>query len=245
MTMKRFDFILFLVLAFAGKAFAQTDSTSMPKEKPNTFWSEYVLYNGDTIPLSYLTEVVVLERPTFETNEERRAYFRLRRKVLKVYPYAVIASEKLTEVTEATADLKKKRKVRKYSKKIEKYLREEFEAELKKLTRTEGMILIKLIYRQTGYTTWDLIKDYRGGINAVFYQTMAKFYDADLKATYDPFTVEEDAMIETILQRAFIAGELQHQETPVNFSDFRTNSNMLDKVREKANEEEEQENEKE
>lgn len=234
MGMRQLFTFIFVGLTAMG-LYAQTDSLSVDAAndslkqdtgKVDYYLSEYVIYNGDTIPLTYLNEVVVMERPTFSTNDERRAYFRLRRKVFKVYPYALIASQKLTEVQEQTADLKRKRKKRKFTREIERYLREEFEAELRKLTRSEGKILIKLIYRQTGYTTWDLISEYRGGLNALIYQTTAKFYDADLKATYDPFTVEEDATVEMILQRAFIAGELENQRTPINFSSFRTNSNI-------------------
>lgn len=192
-----------------------------------TYYSDYVVYNGDTIPLSYLDEVVLVERPKFSSNEDRRAYFRLRRKVFKVYKYALVASQKLTEMEEQTEGLKRRRQKRKYTREVERYMREEFEAELRKLTRSEGKILIKLIYRQTGYTTHELIKEYRGGINAFIYQTTAGFYDADLKATYDPFTQQEDATIEMILQRAFAAGDLEKQKTPVNFSSDRTNNNVL------------------
>ena len=91
-------------------------------------------------------------------------------------------------------------------------MEQEFEAELRRLTRSEGRILIKLIHRETGETTHELIKKLRSGWRAFVYQTTAKLFDLDLKITYNPTDVEEDALIEGILLRAFADGILLSTE---------------------------------
>ncbi len=196
--MKKICFILFIILSGCC-AFAQ---------QPDGYLSNYVVVDGDTIPLTFLHEIIVRDTLAPRTIEEKRAYYRLRRKVLKVYPYVKIATERLTVIEQEYGSIKKKRKKKKYSKEVEKYIRDEFEVELRKLTRSEGRILIKLLYRNTGMTAYDLMKDYRGWLRANFYQGIAKWYDADMKATYRPDLVYEDAQIEYILKDAFIKGIL-------------------------------------
>jgi hypothetical protein len=91
-------------------------------------------------------------------------------------------------------------------------LEERFEPELRKLTRSEGQILSKLIYRETGQPVYDIIKTYRNGLSARFWSMTAWWYDIDLKRPYDPLNDPEDQLIENILIRKFISGQL----TPAN-----------------------------
>lgn len=156
-----------------------------------------------------LQEVNLVPLPDFQSIDERNAYYLLRRRVLKVYPYAKLARETLDGVDEELEGIRKRRKQKKYAKQVEKDLRLIFEDKLRKLTRSEGKILMKLIHRETGETAYDIAKRMRGGFSAVFYQTIAKIYDSDMKSEYDPDAIDQDAMIENILQRAFAAGVLE------------------------------------
>jgi uncharacterized membrane protein YheB (UPF0754 family) len=106
---------------------------------------------------------------------------------------------------------------RRYAKKIQKYIEDEFSAELKKLTKTEGQILVKLIHRQTGNTTFDLIKELRSGWRAFWYNTTAKMFKINLKEEYHPESLHEDYLIEDILQRAFAANQLVRQESVLDY----------------------------
>ena len=98
----------------------------------------------------------------------------------------------------------------------------EFTEQLKKLSRKQGQILVKLIHRQTGFTTYELIKDYKSGWKAFWSNTTAKVFDINLKTPYSPYEVNEDYLIETILFRAFNSGRLIKQESknPVSYDDL-------------------------
>jgi hypothetical protein len=108
---------------------------------------------------------------------------------------------------------------RKYLKIVENYMENEFTAQLKKLSRKQGQILVKLIHRQTGTTTYDLIKDYKSGWKAFWSNNTARLFDINLKTGYAPYEVNEDYLIETILFRAFNRGRLVKQE-PANPIDY-------------------------
>ena len=95
---------------------------------------------------------------------------------------------------------------------IQKYIEDEFSAELKKLTKTEGQILVKLIHRQTGKTTFQLIKELRSGWRAFWFNNTAKLFDISLKKTFNPIEEKEDYLIEDILQRAFRNEILERQK---------------------------------
>ena len=110
-----------------------------------------------------------------------------------------------------------KEKRKKYIRQVQKYVEEEFTSELKKLTRTEGQILVKLVHRQTGITMFDLIKDYRSGWRAFWYNNTAKLFKISLKKEYDPENDKEDYYIEDILQRSFQNDILEEQSTALDF----------------------------
>lgn len=180
---------------------------------------EYYIIKGDTIPRDFigLEEVIIFKKLKFRSKEDRRRYLILRRKTRKVYPYAKLASERLLALNERLENIDSKRKKKKYTKIIHRYLEDEFSAQLKKLTRTEGQILIKLIHRQTGETAFELVKRLRSGWKAFWYNTTASAFDISLKREFDPRDVEEDYLIEDILQRSFQSGILEAQETALDF----------------------------
>lgn len=202
-----------LLCMMVGVAYAQTnDSIVQYYTKNSKNALNAIIVEGDTIPILILDEVLLVDKPSFNSDEARRRYYILRRKVLKVYPYAVIAGNKLDSLNLTLADINGKRKQKKYIKNFQDYLEGRFEDELKELTRTEGQILSKLISRETGITTYELIDTYRSGWNAFWWNVAAGFYDIDLKIPYDPKSNEEDKLIENILQRSFINGLLEERK---------------------------------
>lgn len=146
----------------------------------------------------------------------------LRNRVYVTYPYAKLASERLTVLNDGMKSLTTNKEKKKYFKIVEDYLNNEFEARLKKLSRKQGQILIKLIHRQTGITTYELVKTLKSGWTAFWSSTTAKMFDLDLKSKYLPYEVNEDYLIETILVRAFESGRLTNQppSNPVNYDDL-------------------------
>ena len=166
--------------------------------------STYFKIEGDSVFKKEidLKEVVVYKPVIFADKQERLDYFVLKRKVLKVYPYAKMASERLAKLNDRLDKIKSKRKKKKYTKMLEKFLQEELTAELRKLTRTEGQILVKLIYRETGITAFSLVRELRNGFRAFTYNTIAKVFKISLKEEYDPLNVREDLFIEDILRNS-------------------------------------------
>lgn len=184
------------------------------KENSDSLTTFYYIIEGDSIPREFidLDEVVLLNKLEFNSKEARRRYLILRRKTRKVYPYAKLASERLTTMTERLKTVQNKRDRRRYTKRIQKYIEEEFSEKLKKLTRTEGQILVKLIHRQTGRTAFDLVKELRTGWRAFWYNTTASLFDISIKEEYKPFDNKEDYLIEDILERSFQSNKLERQE---------------------------------
>jgi hypothetical protein len=212
-------FLKYIVVLFPLVLFSQVNEVEQ-----DTSSYDYLIIKGDSIPRTAidLDEVMLLHKLKFDNREDRIRYLILRRKTLKVYPYAKLAADRLDSLTKHLATLTKNRDKKRYTKRIQKYIEGEFSEELKKMSRTEGQILVKLIHRQTGTTTFDLIKDLRSGWRAFWYNTTASMFDISLKREFDPVNVEEDYLIEDILQRNFQSGRLVRQESaiPFNFYDL-------------------------
>ncbi len=148
-----------------------------------------------------LSEVTVYNEINFKDSDERIKYLILRRKTLKVYPYAVLAAERLNKLNIRLSTLKKRYKRKRYTRIVEKYIQEEFTEELKKLTRSEGQILVKLVHRETGKTTYQLLKELRNGFRAFSYNLVARAFDISLKEKFNPKISREDYFIEDILRK--------------------------------------------
>jgi hypothetical protein len=196
---------------------------------------EYLIIEGDSIPRRSidLQEVMILHKLTFEDKEARIRYLILRRKTLKVYPYAKMAAERLDSMNSRLAALTKNSHKRRYAKQVQKYIEEEFSEELKKMSRTEGQILVKLIHRQTGSTAFDLVKELRNGWRAFWYNTTASLFDISLKREFNPNIEKEDYLIEDILQRSFQSGLLERQESVVKFDFYDLTDKWLHQPKEK------------
>ena len=206
-------YILMVLFGFSG--FSQ----EREEEEQDTVHYKYMVIDGDSIPREAidLEEVILLQRLKFDSYAARKRYLILRKKTRKVYPYAKMASERLLTLNDRLDKIKSKRDQKRYTKIVQDYIEEEFSAELKKLTRTEGQILVKLIHRQTGTTAFDLVKNLKSGWRAFWYNTTASMFDISLKEEYDPTNNQEDYLIEDILQRSFRDGILERQGSALDF----------------------------
>lgn len=190
----------------------------------------YTLTENDTIfnDTIQLEEIVIYKGKL--DPESRKQFELLKSRVYRTYPYAKIASERLTSLNKGMASLKTNKEKRKYFKIVEDYLSNEFEAKLKKLSRKQGQILVKLIHRQTGTSTYDLVKELKSGWSAFWSNTTARMFDINLKTPYSPYQVNEDYLIESILVRAFESGRLIEQR-PAHPVDYENLTNFwLDKA---------------
>ena len=190
----------------------------------------------DTLKMGYqlketdtLSEPIELEEITVYKERldpaAKKEFLLLQNRVYKVYPFAKIAAERLQMLNKNLTNIKGKRERKQYFSMVESYMDNEFKDRLKKLSRKQGQILVKLLYRQTGVTTYDLIKDLKSGWSAFWSNGTARMFDINLKTPYVPYEDNEDFLIETILYRAFNRGRLIKQEaaTPIDYdslSDF-------------------------
>lgn len=153
---------------------------------------------GDTIIVANLKEVVITNnQPQFENRWEEKKYLKLVYNLKKVLPYAKLARQKMDEMNAHFVTLKTEKEKKQYTKQVEQEIRAQFEDQLKNLTITQGRLLIKLIYRETGNTSYELVKEFRGGISAIFWQTLARLFGSNLKSKYEP--EGEDRLIEDII----------------------------------------------
>ncbi|MEW5677209.1 DUF4294 domain-containing protein [Flavobacterium enshiense] len=196
----RISAFLFVVLFFSTALNAQV----VVKDSLETLSDTTIVFNTEMEEM-FITKDKALE-------EEMRKIKILERRVLKVYPYAKMAAENLVILNRNMAKLKTEREKKKYFKIVENYLENEFGERLKKFSRKDGQILIKLINRQTGETTFNLVKDLKSGWKAFWASNTAKLFDLNMKAEYKPFTELEDFYIEGILIKAFSSNKLQKQD---------------------------------
>lgn len=157
-----------------------------------------IIEGDDTLAIIELEEVRIYKRSDFDYLSYKRRDKRLVRNVKKAYPYSKIAGIKLKELDEELAKIQSEAKQKDYIKNAEKEIMDEFEKDLRKLTVTQGIILVKLIDRETGLTSYEVIKDLKGGFSAFFWQGIARIFGNNLKAEYNP--EGEDAKIEDIVR---------------------------------------------
>ncbi|HZK09009.1 MAG TPA: DUF4294 domain-containing protein [Bacteroidales bacterium] len=154
--------------------------------------------DGDTLPYINLSPVEVFDFRIFKTQREVRQNNRLIRNVKRVYPWAKLAGQKLVEYETVLSHVESDREKRQIMKEIEKQIHEEYGGELRKLTISQGKILIKLVDRETGNTSYNLVQDFRGMFVAFFYQSFARIFGYNLKINYEP--EGEDRNIEVIVR---------------------------------------------
>jgi len=186
--MLRLLIILFLIGLSVG-VFAQ----ELPGHKPIVL--EKVIIGKDTLPMIVLEPVDIVER-----RNEIIVPDKLKKYVRTVYPYALRTARILEQIDGELAQMEKNKQKKVYLKSTEKLLRKTFESDIRNLTRNQGKILTKLIYRETGRTVYSLIADYRNGLTAGWWNFAGKFYDQSLKMEFHPESDEEDRIIEQYVQ---------------------------------------------
>ena len=177
-------------------AFAQSSGDTLVKRNKLAFKIGYEIQGTDTLPV-YLLNKYVLTASVTKSEEEKKAYNNLVRWVRKALPYAKLAAFRLQMMEDNLNLLTSEKEKKKYIKECEKAIKSQFMDDLKNMYVEEGKILLKLIHRETGESTWDLMKDYGGTFETLFFQAMAKTYNADMKVTYDPVI---DYQIEEIIK---------------------------------------------
>ena len=171
--------------------------TSAQIEDDELLYIKSEVIDEDTLPYVQLDEFSVIDSPYFKSNRERKKWNKLMRNVIKVYPYAKITKDLLEHYDEELAKIDKESDRKAYMKEAEEVLKNEFKGEIMKMTVSQGKVLVKLIDRETGQTSYELIKEVRSGFTAFMWNSIALLFGNNLKAHYDPL---EDYEIETIVQ---------------------------------------------
>lgn len=184
---KHLAFIIMLLLSWPALAQQQQGFIVMAR-----------IVDGDTIPYIELREVEIFGMPVFRSKSDQRQWEKLVRNVKKVYPYAYLAGVKFREYENLLLNAKSDKERKQYLKQVEKELNEKYADELKSLTYSQGKILLKLLDRQTGNSSYELIRDLKGRFMAFFWQGFARIFGYDLKEKYDPYG--KDAQIEYIVR---------------------------------------------
>lgn len=189
----------FLIFHSASLISQEGDNVVVPNSQVKPVykvWAEVV--NGDTIPSIRLHDVWVYAEYAYKNKKQYEAWTRTKYNVKKVYPYAILAAAKLKEydrILQAMPDEKTKKA---YLKVVDKELRDEFEEPLKDLSVSQGRILLKLIDRESGKTSYEVVKGMRGNFQAFMWQSIARLFGNNMKAEYDP--QGEDIMIERAIK---------------------------------------------
>lgn len=196
--------VILLLLFFVGNA-QQKDLEELKEQ-----YDDYYLITEPNQEIE-LDTLVLFPRPRFKTFYDKRYYLWFKKKTYRAYPYAVLAKEKINFLNDTIQKISSNRKKKRYIKEKQKFFEEQFTDNVKKLTKTEGRILIKLIHRLTGLTVNEHVQDKRGKFKAFWYRFSASFFKIDLDAEYHPEEIMEDYMIESILQQAFTKGDLKRE----------------------------------
>ena len=155
------------------------------------------IYKGDTIPSITLPDVYIFKPLKFRNDKERKEYYRLVYNVKKTFPISQEINRTIIETYEYLETLPNEKIRQKHIKRVEKGLKEQYTARMKKLSFAQGKLLIKLVDRQSNQTSYELVKAFMGPFKAGLYQTFAGLFGASLKKQYDP--EGDDRMIERIV----------------------------------------------
>lgn len=186
--------LLLILTIFACSAFAQKQQ-SFKTEISGQVVTAMITEAGDTIIVAELKDVSIVSIKKFKSSKERRHYLRMKYHANQVYPYAVEAVRVFRELEAATKDLKRRNR-KKQIRRLQKELEDKFKSPLKKLTRTQGRILIKMIERELDSPMYEIVKELKGGFTAGYWNTFGKIYDIDIKQGYN---AKDDSILESIL----------------------------------------------
>lgn len=170
---------------------------SQEPQKDHSVVTRAVVEDSDTLPILELPEVRVYEKKDFAYLYLKRRYRRMILNIKKAYPYARIAGVRLKEMDDYLVTLHSEKERKEYIEQAEKEIMQEFEKDVRRLTVTQGIILVKLIDRETGRTSYQVIKELKGGLTAFFWQGIARIFGNNLKTEYDP--LDQDKVMEDIV----------------------------------------------
>lgn len=183
---------LCLIFLISVNSIAQSDTLSSRNQS-----NRAIVYASDTIPVVNLPAVNIYDINKYSYLLKNWKYRRTIYNVKKAYPFAVIANARLKSLDSTLMTIHSEKESKVYSKEAEALIMNEFEEEVKKLTVKQGIILVKLIDRETGMTSYEVIKDIRGGFTAFFWQGIARIFGNNLKTQFDP--LGDDKLIEDIV----------------------------------------------
>lgn len=189
--------LVFFLLPLGAAGQKDTSVIIPDTSQKRLFLLNEVERNGEKLPEVAIKEVTILGKKGPARRAFYRRYDRLTYNIRKVYPYALIVRDKMAEVNQALESIENDKERKEYLKGVEELVLGEYEDDMMDMTITQGKLLIKLIDRETQNTSYELIKLYRGGFSAAFWQGIARIFGTNLKAEYDPFG--EDAAIEAII----------------------------------------------
>ncbi|MEJ7778397.1 MAG: DUF4294 domain-containing protein [Daejeonella sp.] len=189
--------VILSVVLVSKTTLAQYKNDPTIKGSKDTIRIAVTNIDDELIPWIGLPEVIVVDTRIFKSPADKAKFNRLRYNVLKVMPYAMFARQRYALLQEDLIQARSNKQKRILVKSFEAEIKAMFNREIKNLTITQGGILIKLIDRETGNSSYDLLKEMKGGITAFFYQSVARVFGNNLKNKYDP---QEDRDIEAIIQ---------------------------------------------
>lgn len=197
--MKKIGFLLMLC-CFAGVLKAQdTKPAPLHLGKNDTVKTYMTELNGELVSWVVMPEFKVVDTRIFKSQAERDQYNRLRYNVFKVLPYAQFAAKRYQQLQRDLAVTPDSKKQKELIAQCETEIKGVFNKDIKDMTISQGEILIKLINRETGNTSFDMVKDLKGGFKAFMFQSVARIFGHNLKETYDP---DQERDIEGILRSA-------------------------------------------
>ena len=188
--------------AFAAPAVENAiDNIELPSVLQKTFAGYYHFIEpstGDTLAMIVFNPITIYPRERFRNKKEEKQYWKTVRDIKKTLPYAKLISSTLLETYEYIDTYQNQKQKQAYLKKFEKELFNQYKPQMKKLTKNQGKMLIKLINRETNQSSYSIVKAFLGTFRAGFWQTFSKFFGASLKQGYHPAKNKQDAMIERI-----------------------------------------------
>lgn len=184
-----------LIISGLSTMQAQERMTTQPRRA----FARQSLYKGDTILWIELRPVYIYKPLKFKNNRQQKSYSRLVRNVKKTLPIAKEIKGIIIQTSLKLDSIPTEKERKKYIKQMEKYLKETYTPRMKKLTFSQGKLLIKLVDRECNQTSYQLVKSFMGSFKAGFYQTFAALFGASLKKEYDPEHVEDDAITERVI----------------------------------------------
>lgn len=189
-----------LLWGAAPEACAQDDEQGelRLKVKAYTGYKLFVDSYGDTVVMTYIRDVYVYPPLKFKNKNQEEFYWRTVRDVRKTLPYAKLAYSTLCETYEYIQTLPDEKAREKHLKRLESDIFEQYKPAIKKMTKTQGKVMLKLITRETDQSSYNIVKAFLGGFRAGFWQTFGRFFGVNMKVKYEPEKNKDDAIIERI-----------------------------------------------